>query len=95
MTMKDRMSSGVSVSLGFVDGMYDRSPTTGLGSAIEWGKRQHHSKYCMTEPFQHHTKEFDPFCCPKATKTNQSFSLIESGDPNEFIQCIVQDVPFI
>ena len=33
MTLKDRMSSGGSVSLDFVDGMNDSSITTGLGIA--------------------------------------------------------------
>ena len=38
MTLKDRMSSGGSVSLGIVDGMNDNSVMTGSGTAVAVSK---------------------------------------------------------
>ena len=38
MTLNDRMSSGGSVSLDFVDGMNDTSVTTGFGVAVAVSK---------------------------------------------------------
>ena len=37
MTLKDKLRSGGSVSLGFVDGMNDTAVTLGLGTAVTVG----------------------------------------------------------
>ena len=44
MTLNDKMSSGGSGSLVFVDGMNDTFVTEGLGIAVEVNKIKHNSK---------------------------------------------------